>query len=82
MVALQIRGVPESIRDDLSRAARQRGLSLQAYLLELVEGEARRARRASWLDEARSRSVIDSPPGAPSMADLIRRDRDRDAGHA
>ncbi|MFT4137000.1 hypothetical protein [Microbacterium sp.] len=80
MVALQIRDVPDSVRDDLARAARQRGVSLQVFLRELVEQEARRARRSAWLDELRTRGRAEVVPGAPGMAELIRRDRERDAG--
>jgi hypothetical protein len=42
MVALQIRDVPEDLRDRLAELARQRGQSLQAYLLDVVSDEARR----------------------------------------
>ena len=42
MVALQIRDVPEELRDRLSELARQRGQSLQAYLFDVVGDEARR----------------------------------------
>ena len=49
MVALQIREVPDDVHDTLADRARQRGQSLQAYLLELVETEARRARNADVL---------------------------------
>ena len=78
MVALQIRDVPASVRDDLAGAARRRGVSLQAYLREVVELEARRARRTAWLDDVRSLGRLDAPSGAPNMADLIREDRERD----
>lgn len=40
MVALQIRHVPEEIRDVLSAEAERRGESLQNYLLEVVAREA------------------------------------------
>lgn len=39
-MALQIRDVPEDVRDTLARAAAGQGRSLQAYLLELVRREA------------------------------------------
>ncbi|WKX71413.1 hypothetical protein [Streptomyces sp. XD-27] len=42
MVALQIRDVPEDLRDRLSAIARERGQSLQAYLLDVVSDEVRR----------------------------------------
>jgi hypothetical protein len=40
-VALQIRDVPDDIRDLLAEQARTRGQSMQAYLLDLVSREAR-----------------------------------------
>jgi hypothetical protein len=43
MVALQIRDVPEDVRDALVDRARAEGKSLQAYLLALVEADARRS---------------------------------------
>ncbi|MFF0631618.1 hypothetical protein ACFYTS_03895 [Nocardia sp. NPDC004151] len=42
MVALQIRDVPEELRDRLVVLAKQRGQSLQAYLFDLISDEARR----------------------------------------
>ena len=41
MVALQIRGVSEPTRRTLSIEARARGESLQEYLLDLLDREAR-----------------------------------------
>jgi hypothetical protein len=49
MIALQIRDVPEEVRDVLAERARARGQSLQAFLLNLVEAEAKRARNAAVL---------------------------------
>ncbi|MDX6352922.1 MAG: hypothetical protein QOF84_7712 [Streptomyces sp.] len=42
MVALQIRDVPEELRDRLAAIADERGQSLQAYLFDLVRDEVRR----------------------------------------
>lgn len=42
VVALQIRDVPEDLRDRLAALAGERGQSLQAYLFDLISGEARR----------------------------------------
>lgn len=42
MVALQIRDVPEELRDRLNELAGQRGQSLQAYLFDVISDEARR----------------------------------------
>ncbi len=42
MVALQIRDVPEELRDKSVALARERGQSLQAYLFDLIRDEVRR----------------------------------------
>lgn len=55
MVALQIRDVPEDVRDALAEQARVRGKSLQGLLLELITVEARRARNIALLDQFDSR---------------------------
>lgn len=49
MVALQIRDVPDDVRDDLARRAAEAGQSLQAFLLALVTAEAQRSRNAALL---------------------------------
>jgi hypothetical protein len=56
MVAIQIRDVPEDVRDALVAQAKARGQSLQAYLLELVETQARRLRNTAVLDRFAGRS--------------------------
>jgi predicted transcriptional regulator len=50
MVALQIRDVPDDLRDRLSKLARQRGQSLQAYLFDVIRDEARRQDNLAVLD--------------------------------
>lgn len=56
MVALQIRDVPDSVRDLLAEEAKRRGQSLQVYLLEVLEREAANASNRRWLDTMRSRA--------------------------
>jgi antitoxin FitA len=73
-VALQIRDVPEEVRDALAEAAAERGQSMQAYLLNLVSDEARRRRNADVFDRlARHRVTI--PPGLDAVG-IIREGRD------
>jgi plasmid stability protein len=50
MVALQIRDVPDDVRDALMAQARHRGQSLQAYLLDLVRQQAQRGTNAALLN--------------------------------
>lgn len=55
MVALQIRDVPEDVRDQLVQRARAQDQSLQAYLLALVEADARRVRNREMLERFANR---------------------------
>lgn len=55
MVALQIRDVPDDVRQSLADTAAARGQSLQAYLLALVTQDARRATNLALLDQFGSR---------------------------
>ncbi|WP_351232677.1 hypothetical protein [Streptomyces sp. NPDC002133] len=64
MVALQIRDVPDEVRDILADRAQQLGQSLQAYLLSLVTAEAERANNLALL-----RSFEDRTDGADSSMD-------------
>ncbi|MFC0860751.1 hypothetical protein ACFHYQ_00415 [Sphaerimonospora cavernae] len=64
MVALQIRDVPEGVRDALAEQARARGMSLQGLLLELVTSEARRSQNLAVLKRAAERTgMYDSDVG-------------------
>ncbi|MFE0132037.1 hypothetical protein ACFWY6_10735 [Streptomyces sp. NPDC059037] len=49
MVALQIRDVPDEVRDILAGRAQELGQSLQGYLLSLVTDEAARANNIALL---------------------------------
>ncbi len=49
MVALQIRGVPDDVRQILADRAAARGQSLQSFLLTLVTEEARRCTNLALL---------------------------------
>ncbi|MGP3968460.1 FitA-like ribbon-helix-helix domain-containing protein [Streptomyces sp. 6N223] len=54
MVALQIRDVPEDVRDALAARARENGQSLQAFLLALVVREASFVRNLELIKEIES----------------------------
>lgn len=75
MVAVQIRDVPEEIRDQLAADARARGVSLQTYLRDALEDLARAHRQRAWLDEVAARR---SEPGAdsPSATEIVRKGRE------
>ncbi|MBA8848458.1 hypothetical protein [Microcella alkalica] len=77
MVALQIRDVPDSVRDLLAEEARRRGTSLQGYLLEVLEREAADASNRRWLAAMRrradrGRSAIDADAIVAAIADARR----------
>lgn len=76
-VALQIRDVPEDIRDALADLARSRGQSLQAFLLALVQREARFARNLALLSQfdGRDDGVSDST-SVTDVLDQVRAERD------
>ncbi|HYU86523.1 MAG TPA: hypothetical protein VEK80_17095 [Kribbellaceae bacterium] len=57
-VALQIRDVPEDVRDALARRAADAGLSLQKYLLEIVTREAGQRRNVELLKDLRPASAL------------------------
>lgn len=84
MVALQIRDVPEDVRQSLAELAAARGQSLQSYLLTLVTDEARRSINLALLDRFVERedgsrlSVTD----AVAALDEARAERDSRAGAA
>lgn len=75
MVALQIRDVPDEVRDILTERARETGRSLQGYLLDLVKAEAKRANNLAVLRQFEGRT--DGVTG--SMQDTV---RERDAARA
>jgi antitoxin FitA len=83
MVALQIRDVPEEVRDVLADQARAHGQSLQAYLLDLIETQARRARNVAVLDRFADRSDGSRVLPGETPAELAEeRDRSKSMGHA
>lgn len=82
MVALQIRDVPDDVRQTLVERARARGQSLQAFLLSLVEDEARRSTNLALLDRFAGRDD-GSRLSAAEVTDTLDRARtDRDAQFA
>jgi len=74
VVALQIRDVPEDVRDAIAQRAARQGQSVQAYLLDLVQREARMLRNAEAFERtAGSRIVI---PDGFTPEQIIREGRD------
>lgn len=56
MVALQIRDVPDGVRQTLADSASRRGQSLQSYLLKLVTDEASRTTNVTMLSHFANRT--------------------------
>lgn len=77
MVAMQIRDVPESERDEIAAEAKRRGVSVQAYLHEVLEREVKAIRQRRWLDEVTANASRTPIATDDDVIGLIRRDRDR-----
>jgi antitoxin FitA len=75
VVALQIRGVSEPTRRTLSVEARARGESLQEYLLDLLDREARDIDNRRLLAEWAAGPPADEPQHI-SFVELIRSERE------
>ena len=85
MVSIQVRDVPEQVRDTLAKVAKSRGQSMQAYLLALLEEDARRAGNVMMLKQARETGggCVAAPGETARELDAIRARRDRrNAGDA
>ncbi len=84
MVALQIRDVPDDIRQTLAEQAAARGQSLQSFLLRLVTDEARRSTNLALLDRfaARRDGSQLSPEQVTAALDEARAEREARLGHA
>jgi hypothetical protein len=82
MVALQIRDVPDELRDRLSELASERGQSLQAYLFDVIRDEARRADNLAVLDRF-GKGAYGSRLSAADISDALsvsRSERDTELG--
>ena len=73
-VALQIRDVPDAVRDVIAEHARREGQSVQAYLLRMVEREARVLQNAAAFHRTSGLRVPIPPELDP--IDIIREGRD------
>lgn len=84
MVALQIRDVPEEVRDILAQRAQQEGQSLQAFLLDVVKAEAERANNLSVLArfEGRTDGLTDDSSDIGQEIAELRRARDAELGES
>lgn len=60
-VSIQIRDVPEEVRDRIAAHASDQGLSMQGYLLGMLGQVATRPTRADWdaLAAARAQAPVD-----------------------
>ncbi len=79
MVALQIRDVPEDVRDALAEHARTRAQSLQEFLLSLVREEARPSVNISLLDRLAGRTDGSFLAVCEPTEDLAQERSDRDS---
>lgn len=77
MAVLTIRDVSDVVRAALVREARERGQSLQSYLLSVLNRQAAFARNRQILDEIERDLATDGGAGddAPDAAELLARAR-------
>ncbi|MGH2684018.1 MAG: FitA-like ribbon-helix-helix domain-containing protein [Actinomycetota bacterium] len=71
---VQIRNVPDRVHRVLVRRARERGQSLQEYMLELLEGETSQPTMEEWIRRVESRTG--GKIGLEEAARIIREERD------
>ena len=76
-VVLTIRDVPEEVRDLLAQQARERGQSLQAYLLTVLNRQADFCRNRQLLAELSDEldGGVGGGPTTPDAAELLARAR-------
>ncbi len=79
MVALQIRDVPDDVRQKLSERARVQGQSLQGFLLSLVTAEAQRSANLALLERFAGRNDGSQLTGAGGADSLASARAERDA---
>ncbi|PRX92553.1 FitA-like ribbon-helix-helix domain-containing protein [Allonocardiopsis opalescens] len=78
MGAIQIKDVPDEVRETLTAAARSAGQSLQSYLLAILEREARFARNLEIVKQAPLPDVELSSDEIMAAIQASRRGRDED----
>ena len=82
MKTILIRDVPEDVHESLAERARERGQSLQSFLLNLVVDEARRSRNPALLEQFDGRHDGTSLgiDDVVSAIDAARAERDAELG--
>jgi antitoxin FitA len=69
VTAVTIRDVPEDVRDLLAQQARERGQSLQAYLLGILRRQAQFSRNRELLAEIESELSAEGGGAGPEAPD-------------
>ncbi|HEY6793225.1 MAG TPA: hypothetical protein VI248_00925 [Kineosporiaceae bacterium] len=67
--AVTIRDVPEDVRDVLAQQARERGQSLQAYLLGILRRQAQFSRNRELLAEIEAELTVEGGGAGPDAPD-------------
>ncbi|WP_335986026.1 FitA-like ribbon-helix-helix domain-containing protein [Glycomyces sp. MUSA5-2] len=78
MVNIQVRDVPEELRNTLAAEAKERGQSMQAYLLTLFEEAGRRTRAIAMLRRLDSMGGGYSGPGSDAVEEIAEQRAERD----
>jgi antitoxin FitA len=85
VAVLTIRDVPDDVKDALTREARERGQSLQAFLLGVLNRQAAFGGNRRFLDEVERELATGGGAGAeaPDAAEVLARARtDRGPGNS
>ena len=72
MAALQIKGLPDDVHEELRRRAGAQGMTLRDYVLALILADQALPPRQEWLARVRARRPV--VPAQP-IADAVARDR-------
>lgn len=75
-VSMQIRDVPDDVRDAIASRAANKGLSVQAFLLDVLRKEATLGRFDDMFARTASYRIPLSPDASQDLVDLITKGRD------
>jgi hypothetical protein len=77
MPDMLIRNVPDQVQDVLKRRAKESGMSVQGYVVQLLEEHTGRMTMAEWLDMVRPHRKFDHPIGAQAVREAREEEEQR-----
>jgi antitoxin FitA len=78
MAHLQVKDVPEELHRELRRRVADEGVSMWAYLLDMIRRDLAVPSRDRWLERLRARESVDI--GRPAAEVIAEGRAERDAG--